>query len=455
MLYSTDMKLKVLGAAGTVTGSSYVLTSQNGQSILIDLGMFQGPKEIELMNFLPYDYDCSQLAGALLTHAHLDHCGRLPILMNHGFAGKIWMTAATKDLVELSLFDSAKIAKKDRKNALYDDLLVEQTLRQCRTVDYGKTIRIADFEITFRDAGHLLGAAIIEIIDTKNTSDLSKIVFSGDLGNTPEDLLQETEQIESADVVVMESTYGDRLHPNLDPADALQAEINLVEASGGALLIPAFALEKTQEILHLIMHLKQDGKVSRQTPVYLDSPMGQKATNIHTKYPELCNEHLQKEFRDGNPFDFPGLVTIMTPQESRAIHGQPGGKVILAGGGMMTGGRILAHAAHYLPFPNNRIFFIGYQGEDTLGREILEGATKVVIDQQPIEIKANVNSTKAMSSHADQQQLMNWLGAIQGVKKVFLTHGDNGPRAALAQRITAELGINDVILPVQNEEISF
>jgi metallo-beta-lactamase family protein len=449
------MKLKVLGAAGTVTGSSYVLTSQNGQSILIDLGMFQGPKDIDALNYQPYDYDCSRLAGAVLTHAHLDHCGRLPILLSHGFEGKIYMTQATRDLVELSLFDSAKIALKDRKKALYDKELVQRTLDRIRLVEYHKPIQIADFTINFYDAGHLLGAAILVIEDTKNTSGMRKIVFSGDLGNTPEDLLNETERIESADAVVMESTYGDKLHPNLNPADALQEEINTVEGSGGALLIPSFALEKTQELLHMIMHLKKDGKVAEATPVYLDSPMAKKATDIHSRYPELCNAHVQDDLSSGDPFDFPGLKVIMSPEESRAIHEQPGTKVILAGGGMMTGGRILFHAAFYLPQVVNRIFFVGYQGEDTLGRSILQGDKKVTIEKMPVEVLANVNSTQAMSSHADQQQLMDWLGAIKNVKKVFLTHGDNGPRGVLAQRISAELGISDVILPKMNEEISF
>jgi len=449
------MKLKVLGAAGTVTGSSYVLTSDSGRSILIDLGMFQGPSEIEERNFQPFEYDCRQLVGAVLTHAHLDHCGRLPILLSHGFEGDIWMTPATMELVELSLFDSAKIAKYERKKALYDKRLVEKTLERVRTVEYHQPLNLGDFSITFYDAGHLLGSAILVIEDTQNRSGLGRIVFSGDLGNYPQDLLEKTEFIESADAVVIESTYGDRLHPDLYPAAALQAEINAVEASGGALLIPSFALEKTQELLHMIMHLKKEGKVSNGTPVYLDSPMGQKATAIHTRYAQLFNEHLRSEFQQGTPFVFPGLETVMSPEESQAIHERTGAKVILAGGGMMTGGRILAHAAHYLPEATTRLFFVGYQGEETLGRSILEGATHVNIDKKSVHIKATVSNTQAMSSHADQDQLIGWLKEIKNVQKVFITHGDDVPRTALAERITQDLGINDIVLPKQGEEISF
>jgi metallo-beta-lactamase family protein len=363
------------------------------------------------------------------------------------------MTPATRDLLELTLFDSAKIAKMDHKKALYNKKLVEKTLRLCHTSEYNNQFRIGDFIITLRDAGHLLGSAIIEIEDSQSTGEFKKIIFSGDLGNYPEELLQVTVKPESADAVVMESTYGNRLHPNTDPLLTLQSEINSIEATGGALLIPSFAMEKTQELLHMIMHLKKDGKVSNQTPVFMDSPMAQKATDIYASYPDICNTHVQEDLQNGYPFDFPGLITIMSHKESQAIHDQPGAKVIIAGGGMMTGGRILAHSAHYLPQAINRIFFVGYQGEETLGREILEGNTQVSIDGVGITINATVSSTQGMSSHADQNQLLEWLRAIKGVKKVILTHGENDSRAALAQKITENLSITDLELPYLNQEI--
>jgi len=449
------MKIKFLGASGTVTGSSYILTLETGQSILIDLGMFQGTRDIESLNYEIYDYDCSLLAGALLTHAHLDHCGRLPILVKKGFKGKIYMSSPTRDLTELSLLDSAKIAKEDGKEILYDEDLAAETIQKFETVEYRATFQIGDFGITFRDAGHILGSASLEIEDKKANGVFRKIVFSGDLGNTPEDLVQQTEFIESANAVVIEATYGDRLHPKSDSLQALESEINKVEASGGTLLIPAFSLDRTQEVLHLIKHLKKSGKVKNETKVYLDSPMAEKATVDYLKYKKLFNSHIQEDFKFGNPFEFPELVIINSFSESKNIHDDPGPKVIIAGSGMMAGGRIIEHARNYLPMPSTRLFIVGYQGEETLGRKLLEGNKKVFIDRVEINVKANINSTEAMSSHADQKQLVNWLGHIKGVRKVFVTHGEDGARAKLSEKISEELGIKDITLPQLGHEAIF
>lgn len=451
------MKIKFLGAAGTVTGSSYVLTSGSGQSILIDLGMFQGVPAIEELNYQPYDFDCGTLIGAVLTHAHLDHCGRLPIMLPKGFTGKIWMTPATRDLTELSLYDTAKIAKQDQKPFLFDADLVAQTVAQFQTAEFREPFQIGDFTITLRDAGHILGSASLEVVDAHPNSELRKIVFSGDLGNFPEDLQPATEFIDSADAVVMESTYGDRLHPTLSAIDALQSEIHAIETAGSdsTLLIPAFSLEKTQELLHMIMHLKKTGKILASTPIFLDSPMGEKATLIYMNYPRLFNAHIQEDLKLGNPFDFPGLQVIGGREESESIYHQNVPKVIMAGSGMMTGGRIIGHAAQYLPMSSTRLLIVGYQGEGTLGRQILDGKKQVSIQGQNVEVKATVSSTQAMSSHADQGQLMTWLKHIQNVKKVFLTHGEDAPREALKKKIGEEIDLADITLPTLNQEVSF
>lgn len=450
------MNIKFLGAAGTVTGSSYVLTSGSGRSILIDLGMFQGPPEIERMNYLPYDYDCSQLDGVVLTHAHLDHCGRLPILLKKGFKGKIWMTHPTRDLTELSLLDSAQIAIKDEKPILYDKTLAYQTIDRFKTVEYHKPFQVGDFIVTMYDAGHIVGSASLVIEDMQPNSDIRTIVFSGDLGNTPEDLVMPTEFIEEADAVVMESTYGDKLHPEEDAMAMLQKEINIVEETRSTLLIPAFALERTQEILHMIMHLKAAGRVQTSTPIFLDSPMAEKATRIYMNYPEVFNIHIHEDMeREGSPFNFPGLEVTVSRSERESIHYRQGGKVIIAGSGMMSGGRIVGHAARYLTHPENRLLIVGYQGEGTLGRELMEGNKEVIIDEKMVPVRATINITHAMSSHADQGQLMDWLKHIKGVKKVFLTHGDNDPRKALAEKITQDLGIKDIVMPTMNEEVKF
>lgn len=447
------MKIKFLGAAGTVTGSSYVLTSGSGQSIMIDLGMFQGPPQIDKLNYEPFDYDARRLSGMVLTHAHLDHCGRLPILLDKGFQGDIWMTPATRDLTELSLLDSVKIAQNDNKEILYDKDTVIKAIARFKTVNYHDPITIGDFTIRLVDAGHILGSASLEIKDKNADSENQKIVFSGDLGNTPEPLERATELIDNANILVMESTYGDRLHPHLDPADTIQHEINSIEKSAGTLLIPAFSLERTQELLHMIKHLKEAGKIKPQTPIFLDSPMAQKATTIYLSYPEVLNAHIQIDLRQSNPFEFPGLGIPQGRRESEALHERVGPKVIIAGSGMMVGGRIVGHAAYYLSLASTRLLIVGYQGEETLGRKLLERAKEVVINGQTIQVKATVSDTQAMSSHADQEQLISWLKHIQNVKKVFLTHGEDGPRATLAKKISHDLGIMNVILPHLNQEL--
>jgi len=438
------MKIKFLGASGTVTGSSYVLTSGSGESILIDLGMFQGPPEIDKLNYLPYDYDVSLLSGAILTHAHLDHCGRLPIIMSKGFNGNIYMTPPTRDLTELSLMDSAKIAKEDKTQVLYTTADVINLVKQFVTVDYHKEIHIGDFMVTFYDAGHILGAASLEIVDKNPSSDIKKIVFSGDIGNFPAYLEENTEFLGSSDAVVIETTYGDRLHSVENPVDALQSEINAIEINGGTLLIPSFSLDRAQELLHIIMHLKKEGKVQNETPVILDSPMAEKATKIYVHYPKYFNPHVQSDYKLGQLFDFPGLEITKDSRQSQLLHNRPEPKVIIAGAGMMTGGRIVGHAEYYLNNPSTRLMIVGYQGEGTLGRDLLEGRVKV---------KASIHDTQGMSSHADQGQLIEWLKSIKGVKKLFLTHGDDHSRVSFKERVKNELSIQDITLPKLGDEI--
>lgn len=448
------MKIKFLGAAGTVTGSSYILTSGNGTSILIDLGMFQGPSEVDKLNYLPYDYDVSTLSGAILTHAHLDHCGRLPIIMNKGFKGSIYMTPPTRDLTELSLLDSAKIAKEDKAQVLYTTADVINLVKQFVTVEYHKEIHIGDFVVTFYDAGHILGSASLEIVDKNPSSDIRKIIFSADIGNYPAYLEDATEFIKSGDAVVIETTYGDRLHPKDSPIDALQSEINAVEVNGGTLLIPSFSLDRAQELLHMIMHLKKEGKVLKETAVILDSPMAEKATKIYVDYPKYFNPHIEAEYKLGEMFDFEGLEVTKDWRQSQAIHARPEPKVIIAGAGMMTGGRIVGHAMHYLPFPSTRLMIVGYQGEGSLGRELLNGKTEVIIKGVRVPVKASVHDTQGLSSHADQGQLMEWLKSINGVKKLILTHGDDHSRIGFKEKVVSELGLNDVILPTLGEEVT-
>lgn len=449
------MKIKFLGASGSVTGSSYLLTSDGGQTILIDLGMFQGSPDMEKFNFQPLNFDATKIKAVLVTHAHLDHSGRLPLLVKNGFSGSIYLTAPTAELVELSLFDSAKIAKEDKSVPLYNSDDVIKTIKQFVTIEYDNPLYIGNFIVTFKDAGHILGAASLEVTDTSSVSELSKVVFSGDIGNFPATLERHTEFTKQSDVVVMETTYGDRLHPEENPVEALRSEINAIEISGGTLLIPSFSLDRAQELLHMIMHLKKEGKVLQETPVILDSPMAEKATHIYVEYPKLFNPHIQEDLKVGQLFDFPGLEVTKGWRDSLALHKRNEPKVIIAGAGMMSGGRIVGHAKYYLSNPSTRVMIVGYQSTGTLGREILEGNKEVVIDGQRIEVKASIHDTQAMSSHADQSQLMSWLKNIKGVKRVFLTHGDIDAREAFSKKIKSELNVGEVTIPEKDEEYSF
>jgi len=448
------MQIQFLGAAGVVTGSCYVLTGESGQTVMIDCGLFQGTAEIEKNNFSPIECDCTQLSGIILTHAHLDHCGRLPTLLAQGFHQDVWMTPATRDITEISLYDAAKINAQDHpEHPLYEEKDVTDILNRVKTIEYDQPFSIGNFSITFRDAGHILGSAMVEIIDQSATSQLKKVVFSGDLGNTPQDLICPTAVINSGDVVVMESTYGDRVHPIEDSAAVLQSEIQAVEANSGTLLIPCFSIERSQELLHLCVHLKKEGRIKEGTPIYFDSPMAEKVTAVFEQYPQLYNEELKHEAKHGTPFHFPGLRVVMNQDVRAEMNGVEGAKVIVAGSGMMNGGRIVSHAQRYLPLATTRLLFVGYQSEATLGRSILEGQKSVKIKGEFIQVNATVNQTHSMSSHADQPKLLNWLARIEGVKKVFLTHGEDVSRQALAAKIQSELHISEVILPKPNQVI--
>lgn len=438
------MHIQFFGAAGTVTGSNFLLSDDKGYGVIVDMGMFQGSEELESLNYQPINFDAREVHSVFLTHAHLDHVGRMPILMKHGFSGKIYMTQATKEIAEVVLRDAAKIMQHDEdKPVLYTEEDVFDFLNLSEVVSYGEVVDVGNTKATFRDAGHILGSASIEM----NLASIGKkIVFSGDLGNSPEELVRPTELIESSDIVVMESTYGDRNHPTDDPDTTLVKEINEVERTGGALLIPSFSVERTQTLLHKIAHYKLENKVKNGTPVFMDSPMGEKVTEIYKNFPDLFNEDVSDEAKSKDPFSFPNLTIIGDYKGSQKIKGLQGPKVIIAGSGMMNGGRILEHAAHFLPMNTTRLLIVGFQAENTLGREIEEGAKDVNIYGANVKVAATVTSLHSMSAHADQNTLLKWLKHIKNVQKVYLVHGEDEPRAGLKKEIE-KIGINEIYLP--------
>ncbi len=441
------MQIQFFGAAGTVTGSCYLL-SVNSQNILIDCGMFQG-NDVSPFNYEPLPFDPKSLSFVVLTHAHLDHCGRLPLLLKGGFDGKIFMTQATKLLVGIALLDAVKVANWHTEHQpLYTEDDVRKTLQHIEIISYDQIIIRGELRITFRNAGHILGSASIEIHDGLQT-----ILFSGDLGNPLQKLLQPTAYVPQADIVIMESTYGDRIHLKIDALTQLQQEISLIEHSKGVLLLPAFALDRTQVLLHLINHLKRDGKIQKMIPVYLDSPMGIRATMVYKECKALWSDELQHHSDD--PFSFPELFLTEEAKESEQILKVAGPKIIIAGNGMMNGGRIWHHLLNYLPLDSTRLLSVGYQGVGTVGREIIEGIKRITLYHETISVNATINTMEGLSAHADQSELCAWIRHIHNIEKLFITHGDDQSRNALAEKISQSSKITDIILPTKDAAYSF
>lgn len=443
------MRIKFLGAAGEVTGSCYVVKS-GGEELMVDCGMFQGEGADE-KNRNGLETDVSRLGAVVLTHAHLDHCGRLPLLVKQGFKGSIFTTPASRDLVEIVLLDAAKVAASNEDvEPIYSQAEVEQVLGMIKTVDYGERVRVGVFDFELLDAGHILGSAMVNM-RVKDGESRRQIVFSGDLGNEPSPIVGEIARPENAEIVVMESTYGNREHKERgEEVQLLERVCVEAEEKGGTVLMPAFSLERTQELLHIFDHLKKEGKVKESLPVFLDSPMAMRATAVFLKYPDYFNEQLEKHHSNDDPFDFPGLELVEGMGESKKINGRLGAKVIIAGSGMMSGGRIIFHAARWLPDEKTVLIITGYQAEGTLGREIVDGAKRVVILGREIEIKARVEEITTMSAHADRSQLLEWVEAIKGVKKVVLTHGEEVGRDGLEAGLENKV---EVVKPEFNEEV--
>jgi metallo-beta-lactamase family protein len=444
------VKIKFLGAAGVVTGSCYFLTGEK-TGLMVDYGMFQGKIEDSGVNTVKPDIDFDLLTAVLLTHAHLDHCGRLPLLLKYGFRGPIFMTEATKSLAELVLYDCAKIAKEDDvKVDLYTEEDVEKIMKQAQLVEYGKPFMVGEFEVTFLDAGHILGSATILIKDIKSGKLIS---FSGDLGNTPEPLLEPTHWVSKADVAVVESTYGDEIHEPRNETEELAKIVEQAERDKGTVIIPSFSLQRSQEILYIFDQLKKQGKMAAETPVFLDSPMAIKATEVFRDFPNLYNHKLEEQAKTDDPFDFPSLVLCDTMEKSRQIKNLMGAKIIVAGSGMMTGGRILHHVISFLGEPKTQLVFVGYQADGTMGRQIRDGADNVNVWGNIVSVKAQIKEIKTMSSHADQGQILTWLSKMEGLSHVILAHGEELPRLVLAERVRQEFPEAKVDMPVLHDVI--
>ncbi len=444
------MNITFLGAAKTVTGSNF-LVEAGGKKFLVDCGMYQGKAALEMENSEEFLYDVNEIDFMLLTHAHIDHSGRIPKLYNEGYRGPIYAHRATVDLCSIMLPDSGHIQEteiewKNRKRLragleplppLYTAEEAEKCLEIFKPVEYDTIIDVADsIQVRFNDAGHMLGSSILEIWVTENGK-TEKIVFTGDLGNNDIPLLNSPTMIESADYLVMESTYGSRLHMrNDDKANMFLDIVSETLDHGGRVVIPSFAVGRTQEILYEIDKIKDNHKDDDEfqrkyqqlmkTPVFVDSPLAISATEIFKKNTDLFEDEVQEKLKHGDhPLEFPGLQFTRTPDESKALNDTYYPSIIISASGMCDIGRIKHHLKHNLWNPSSTILFVGYQAPGTLGRTIVDGADKVKIFGEEISVNARVEYIEGYSGHADQEWLLNFVYSfINKPKHIFLVHGE-------------------------------
>ena len=444
------MKLSFHGADRTVTGSCHLVEAA-GRRILIDCGMLQGSRELDEENAEPFGFDPTALDAVLLTHAHLDHCGRLPLLVKRGFRGEVIATAPTRSLTRLVLLDAAHLqdeeARRHTRHAhrhgvrpdraplftLLDAL--EAMDRFGRAAAYGTPIPLFPGVVaSFHDAGHILGSASV-LLDVTEAGTRHRVLYSGDLGGAGRPLLRAPVPPPEAAAVVMESTYGDRLHRSYpESATELCDAITATFARGGNVIIPTFALERAQEILFLLRQEVDAGRLPRAIQVYLDSPMAISATEIFERHPECYGPAVAALFAAGrDPFHLPGLRFTRDVTESMALNRLPGGAVILAGSGMCTGGRVRHHLKHTLWRADSSVVFVGYAAAGTLARRIIDGAKTVRLWGEEIPVHAVVHTINGFSAHADQAELVAWHRRIAGVATTFLVHGEPPAMAALAR----------------------
>ena len=435
------MNLSFHGAAETVTGSCHLLECC-GVRILVDCGMFQGGRELHEDNVAPFGFDPASIDYVLLTHAHLDHVGRLPLLVKRGFRGEVIATSATFELARLVILDSAHLQLEDARHhrrsrngnrepadrePLYSMLdALDAIGRFGRSAEYGKAIPIAaGVRAIFLDAGHILGSASILLEASEGGRDRS-ILFSGDIGNNGRPLLQAPQTPAAAEYVVMESTYGGRYHrPFAASVDEFFDAINSTLARGGNVLIPTFALERTQDILFFLHEGIAQARLPAALPVFLDSPMAISATEIFRRHPECYSSGMAGRFAAGaDPLNVPGLRMTRETLESIAINQIHGGAVIMAGAGMCTGGRIRHHLAGNLGNAAACVIFVGFAAQGTLARRIIDGARTVRILGEDVSVRARIHTINGFSAHADQRELMAWHSRIGGTKVTFLVHGE-------------------------------
>lgn len=455
------MQLLFYGAARTVTGSKHLVTIRE-HSFLLDCGLFQGRIEnIREMN-ATFPYDPADVDYLILSHAHIDHSGLIPYFVKKGFTGTVFATHATKDLAEILLEDSAEIQQSDaeymnRRNAkkhqnipeiepLYTTADAEQALKQFLGLSYGETHHIVDdVYVTFYDAGHILGSAIVVLEDRKENK---KLVFTGDLGRKGLPILKDPYQVPEGDYLITESTYGNREH---DTVENMEEDVAQVVSStikrGGKVLIPAFSIGRTQEIIYILHKLWKNGKIPK-VAIFVDSPLSSDATGIFIRHPECYDRETFDEFllQEKNPFHFSNITYVRSVDESKQLNERKEPCIIISSSGMCENGRVLHHLKKVLPDARSTLMTIGYMAEGTTGRKLIEGAREVTIHGKPRVVAADIVSLNSFSAHADKNELMEFAQNIKGLKKIFLVHGEPEQSEPLAVEMRKLPGVEEVII---------
>lgn len=452
-----DVTVKFLGAAGTVTGSRYLLDIGDFE-FLVDCGLFQGRKELRRRNWDKFPMLPTNMEAIVLTHAHMDHIGYLPKLVKDGFSGPIYCTAVTAELAKILLLDSGKLQEEEAEYARKKGYSIHENPQPLYTVEdaeavfplfvpqnFKKPFSIhPSVQVTYYYSGHILGAAIAKIV-IKGDSQTKKLVFSGDLGRYHDPILYPPTLIPEADVIWIESTYGDRIAPTIKPEDELAKAINDVFDREGLVIIPAFAVGRTQLVMYYLYQLLKKGKIP-SVPIYLDSPM---AINVSDLYRDFDQDHkliAVLNEKDQHPFQHSQLHYFRKQEQSRTLNDLKGKAIIISASGMATGGRVLHHLFHHLPNEKNGVVFVGYQAEGTRGSRLVNGETLVRIYGQDVPVKAKIYSVEGLSAHADQTELMEWAeGFNEKPKLAFIVHGEEKSSSVLAQKLKDELGWNTII----------
>ncbi len=465
------MRITFYGAAQTTTGSMH-LVEANGKRILLDCGLYQGHRKEAFEKNRNLPIDASKIDYAILSHAHIDHSGNLPQLVRQGFRGRVFARQSTTELCDIMLRDSCFLQKRDleyvnkrrRKEGkhlfepLYDEsdvnalmqLFVPTHMHEPREICPGVTLE-------FFNAGHILGSALVQLDVRSDRGRSHRILFSGDLGQPNQPILRHYEYPSGADILIVESTYADRLHPSADDVEQrLEGHLKYIDRHNAKLLIPAFSVGRTQQIIYYLNRLREKNRVPREVKVYIDSPLSQKATKIYADHREVYNDEAKKMLAEGrNPLEYPGMVFVGTPEESMALNDTPGPMIIIAASGMCEGGRVLHHLKHCATDPDNIILICGFQAENTLGRRIVEKRETIKVFGEEVPLRAKVDVINALSAHADRAGLEDWISEVKdNVRHAFAVHGEPEKVSAMVDLLKSR-GIGNAIAPEPGQTYRF